>query len=144
MDSTKNAATAELLKGECSFAAARNDDVLYSLKGKGVGPFLEIFERDPKALEGCDIADTVIGKAAAMLCGLAGVKSVYGIVMSENAMIFLKQHEIAFSYGESAPFIQNRTGTGLCPLEQSVFEIDDPKEGIRALKETIKELMKGG
>ena len=39
--------------------------------------------------------------------------------------------------------IINRAGTGLCPMEQAVLDVEDPGEGLRVLKETVRRLAAG-
>lgn len=78
-----------------------------------------------------------------MLFLLAGVKEVYAGVMSHSAMQTLQQHQIPFSYGEAVQTIINRTGTGPCPMEQTVSDISDPQQAYAALQITVQRLKAG-
>ncbi len=93
-------------------------------------------------LRGFSAADLVVGRAAAMLFVLAGVRSVYAETMSEGAREYLLAHGIPAEYGELTEGIRNRAGTGSCPMEAAVRGIDAPEEGYRVLAETIRK-MKG-
>jgi len=79
-------------------------------------------------LRGADVADRVIGKAAALLFAYGGVRSLWAARMSEAARDFLQTTGIVFEYGELVPAILNRDGTGLCPMEQRALGIDEPGE----------------
>ena len=122
-------------------AGERDGVLLFALRGMGIKPLILVHEQAPQLLAGARLCDKVIGKAAATLCVLAGVKSVHGLVMSETAATFLGAHGITHSCDESVPFIQNRTGDGLCPLESACAAIADPRLAYAALRARIAELM---
>lgn len=75
---------------------------------------------DKGVFEGSFVADTIIGKAAAMIFSKSGVKSCYGEVMSNSAYKWLTEHNISATYGTLAECIQNRKGDGMCPMEDTV------------------------
>ena len=116
------------------------DGVLQAGKGTGVRPLIAALERKPEAFRGCVIVDKIVGKAAAMLAVLGGAAGVYGITMSAAARDYLVSREVPAEWETLTERIANRTGTGLCPMETAVLEIDDPAEGCAALKETIRRL----
>ena len=124
-------------------AVVQNGAVVSTGKGMGVKPLLSVYNATPELLCGAAVADTVIGKAAAMLLIQAGASAVYGAVMSRPAVEALRAHGLLFEYGTLVPGIQNRTGNVSCPLEQSVADIDDPALAVQALRQRIAELMDG-
>ena len=77
-------------------------------------------------LSGASAADRIVGKAAAFLYVLLGVRTVYATLMSVPAR-------------ETA--IRNRTDTGFCPMESAVWDISDPHEAKAALERKISEMM---
>lgn len=79
------------------------------------------------------VADKIIGKAAALLLILGGAKAVYGEVMSENAHRLLTEAGLEVQYGSLVPYIVNRKEDGMCPMEQAVAGLSDPKEAPAAL-----------
>ena len=117
------------------------DRVLTSKK-TGIAPLLERCE-DASELAGMEVADRIVGKAAAMLLTLFGVKAVYGEVMSKTALQFLTAHGIEAQYGTLVPMIINRKGDGMCPMEQTVAALDDPAAVPDALRATLKRLKAG-
>lgn len=94
-------------------------------------------------MQGFSAADKIIGKAAAMLFALSGVTSVYGEVMSRAALPVLQKYGIRFAFGTLTDYIVNRRGDGLCPMEQTVKELNDLTEAYEALWAKRRELMAG-
>jgi len=114
-------------------------DALYTSRKTGIAPMLDWLA------EGADLRDfsaanKIVGKAAALLFVLAGVKSVYGEVMSQAGLAVLQKHHIPCSYGTLTPYIINRKGDGICPMEQTVQQIDDPQQAYFALCRTRRAL----
>lgn len=130
-----------LERGGYSCVVVQNGVAVDARCGIGVKPVLFILDHHPGDLDGASVADKVIGKAAAMLLTLGGVREIYGAVMSESAVQFLIERRIAFAYGERVPYIENRTRDGVCPIEQSVLRTDDPEEGLLAIRAAIVRLM---
>jgi len=102
-----------------------NGEILTSDE-QGIRPPLRWLRENPAVLRDAEVADKVIGKAAALLFAYGCVKSVWAARMSEAARDFLRAAGIAYEYGELVPVILNRDGTGLCPMEQKGMDIDDP------------------
>lgn len=130
--------------GAATCVVMRDGLIVRQASGKGVKPILGFWENEPKVLSGAQVADKIIGKAAAMLLTLADVQYIYGEVMSVAARAYLQRCGIAFSYGRCIDVISNRAGNGICPLEQSVADIEDPEEAYLVLKATIAKLMSVG
>ena len=87
-------------------------------------------------------ADKVVGKAAALLYCLLGVRCVYGAVMSDAAVKVLRRNGIEAYWGRLTENIRNRTNTGLCPMEAATMHIDDPEEALDVILATLKSLQK--
>ncbi|HBF15183.1 MAG TPA: DUF1893 domain-containing protein [Clostridiales bacterium] len=123
-----------------TLALARDGEVV-THDGRGISPMME-FLAAGRDLRGFSAADLVVGRAAAMLFVLAGVRTVYAETMSEGARAYLLAHGVAAEYQTLTDGIRNRAGTGPCPMEAAVREVDLPEEGYRVLAETIRK-MKG-
>lgn len=93
-------------------------------------------------LRGFCAADKIVGKAAALLFVLAGVCCVHGCVMSRAAKEVFDLHNIPCSYDVLTDHIINRQGDGICPMEQTVLQISDPKDALNALLKKREELIK--
>lgn len=110
----------------------------YSTK-RGVKPLLEFLQNN-NLKAGFIGADKVVGKGAAMLYLLLGAKSLYAFVISEPALKLLQNNKVAVYYNTLVPNIINREGNGICPIEQSVLQCDNPAEGLNLIKQKLKEL----
>ena len=60
--------------------------------------------------------------------------------MSASAVAWLKAHQVSVQYETCVEAIINRKGDGICPMEQTVKEIEDEETALVALKEKIAEL----
>lgn len=132
----------ELLKaGGCSCVLFR-DGTTYTSTKRGVAPLVEWLAGGTDII-GFSAADKIVGKAAALLFIMGGVKEVYAPVMSETAAEILAHHGIHAEYETLVRTIINRGGTGPCPMEQAVSGIDDPAEGLKAIQSTMAALAAG-
>lgn len=110
-----------------------------ALPARGIGPLLEICERGEDWWGGA-AADRIVGKAAALLFVCLGVAEVYGTVMSRSAMAVFERFGVRHACGTECEQIVNRTGTGVCPMECAVAQIDDPQEAVAVLRRTLDAL----
>lgn len=108
--------------------------------GRGVAPLIALIDSGAD-LSGMSAADVVVGKAAALLLAYAGVKEVYGKVMSDPAEALAKLC-IPASWGERTPYIINRRGDGMCPMEIAVSGTDDPSEALSAVRAALEKMKK--
>ena len=113
-----------------------NTDTITSDKS-GIRPLME-FVSLKKDCKGYSAADKIVGKAAAMLYVLLGVDEVYAQVMSRAGKEMLSQNGIENYCDTLVEKIINRKGTGICPMEQTVAEIDNPYDAYKALADKIK------
>lgn len=133
----------ELLEsGEYTVVMCRGSE-LYTSSERGVKPLVELVHN--RAMAGYSAADKIVGRAAAFLYVLLGVREVYAGVMSVGAEKLLRAHGIAPSFGCLAERIINRAGTGLCPMENAVKDIpdDQPDRALEEILRTIKAISKG-
>lgn len=118
-----------------------------ALPARGIGPLLEICESG-EDWRGASAADCIVGKAAALLFASLRVAEVYGAVMSRGAIDVFEAYSIVHSCGTECEYIINRSGTGMCPMECAVAQIDDPQEAVAVLRRTMdalaRENAKGG
>lgn len=112
-------------------------DMVYTSTLRGVAPMVEWLGSGTD-LGGYAAADKIVGKASAMLFVLAGVKEVYAPVMSEGAIHTLSHSGIRCFFDTHTDGIINRTGTGSCPMEQAVRNIQEPSAAFEAIKRTLK------
>lgn len=87
------------------------------------------------SLTGSFVADKIVGKAAAMMLVRGGTLQVYAEVISKPALEVFKKHRVFCFYGALVDNIINREGTGICPMEEAVLNIDGIAEAYKTLCE---------
>lgn len=106
---------------------------------RGVRPLMELLESG-RDLQGYCAADKVVGKAAAFLYCLLGVKALHAGVLSQPARDVLASAGIEAKWDTLVPAIRNRAGDGFCPMETAVWDLTDPGPAPEAIRETLKKL----
>ena len=131
----------ELLKADGCTCALVLGGYEKSSSRSGIAPLLELLE-DGVDKAGSSVADKIVGKAAALLYALMGVKRVYAEVLSEAGRAVLNSHGISVEYSTRTDRILNRKGDGPCPMEKAVENCSDPLEAKKLLTETLERLRK--
>ena len=132
-------AVAGIKAGDFGCAVIKNNVIIHEGRGKGVSPLLELAStvEGLKKMENALVVDRIIGKAAAMLVVMGKVTHAYGLTMSKSGEEYLHAHGVETKNNRCVDAISDRTGRGICPMERSVMEIDDPREGFEKLQETL-------
>lgn len=128
-----------ILKDEGLTCVLCKDDMVFRSDKRGVRPLLDLLE---SGIDFCGFsaADKVVGNGAAHLYVLLGVSEVYAEVISMPAVKTLCKHRINIRVGTLVEAISNRQGDGICPMEEAVRGIDDPKEALKAIRMKLAEL----
>ena len=132
----------DLLNSGNYTCVACKEEVVYTTTQRGVAPLLNWLDSKTD-LKDFSAADRVVGRGAAFLYCLLGVKEVYALVMSRPAAEVLQSHGILADAGTFVEGIINRTGTGPCPFEAAVMDIQDTQEALNAIRMTRRQLMEG-
>ena len=134
----------ELIKsGSASCVIVSENEIIHTANGRGVAPLLAVYRTAPEKLAGSYVFDKVIGKAAAVILILGGARRAYGGVMSIAAREYLEAHGIPAEYGCLAERIKNRSGDGICPIEQAVLDTACPEECFARIEAAVRTLMAG-
>ena len=115
------------------------ENKIYTSTERGVKSLLDWHDSGVD-FSGFCAADKVVGKAAAFLYVLLDVKEVYAYVMSAAAIDTLTKNNIQIQYDRSVEKIINRSGTGYCPMEEAVWEIDVPEQAKKAIKNKLLQI----
>lgn len=107
----------DLLHTEGCSCVIRNGTEIRTFHQRGVADLYDLYTADPTFMAGAEIADKVVGKGAAALMRLGGIRAVYADVISEPAADLLTAGGINVTFGQKVPHIVNRRGDGRCPLE---------------------------
>ncbi len=119
------------------------DEIIYTTTHRGVAPLLNWLDDFNIDLTGFSAADRVVGRGAAFLYCLLKVKAVHARVMSYPAAEILKAYGIEAYADTFVEGIINRAGTGPCPFEAAVLEIQNAQEALIAIRNTRRQLQKG-
>lgn len=114
--------------GECLFSAAH-----------GISPMMS-FIADGVDLNGYSVADVVVGKASAMLFAKCGIRAAFAKTLSESGKRVLEKYGVQLEYETLVDKIINRAGTDICPMENTVMDIDDVEEAYVALKNKLAQM----
>lgn len=114
---------------------------VYRSRARGVQPLLQWLDAGEDMM-GFSAADKVVGRGAAFLYRLLGVRRVYGQVMSAAAVKVLRAGGIEASWGMLTEHIRNRENTGLCPMEEATLTLQDPEEALQAIRTRLAQLRK--
>ena len=136
----KARALAMVAAGEYSCVAWK-EELCYRASGMGVKPIITPMRTNKKFFQGLQVADTIIGKAAALLLALSGATYVHGCIMSRAAVAVFQRQGMAYEYDHLVDYIYNRQQNGLCPLEQSVLDVEEPEQAWDRLEAKLQELM---
>ncbi len=126
------------LAGGCSVAVAAKSGAVYTETGHSVRPLYKIYAAHGADMDGAFVADKIIGKAAASILVAARAAGVFAYMMSESGLVYLLRHGVSASFETLVPFIENRDGTDMCPMEKTVDGCDEPEECVARIAAFIE------
>lgn len=130
----------ERLHNEKCSCILSNNGHLHLFYNRGVMDLYTLYTSNREILINASIADKVVGKAAAALMILGGVKQIYADTISVLALNMLSNTNIDVQYGECVPYIINRTQTDLCPLEKATKELNSLDDIFDAIECFVKSI----
>ena len=139
MNKTVDELAAILHLEQCSCVIANHGSISLCHE-RGVNDLLRLLKSDPSMLSGAMIADRVIGKGAAALMILGGVKEAYADVISVPALELFKTASVHVSFAECVPNIINRAGTGICPVEALCSDCQSAEDCLPLIENFIKSI----
>lgn len=117
----------------------RRGDITLTDDRRGIRPLMELLESGQDFRHFC-AADRVVGKAAAFLYCLLGIRAIYARVISIPALEVLMRHGVDVYFDEQVSAIRNRAGDGFCPMETAVWDLSDPADAPDAIRHAMKNL----
>lgn len=127
-----------LASGDYTCVICREDEV-YTTRQRGVKPLLDWLDAGLD-LRQASAADRVVGRGAAFLYCLLGIREVHTRVMSRPAAEVLRAHGITALADTFVDGIINRKGTGPCPFEEAVMAITAPQEALTAIRSKMEQM----
>lgn len=122
----------EILRREKCSLVVKNHGIVTTYSKPGVRDLEYLLDHDPEMLHGATIADKVIGKAAAAMVVVGGVKELYAEVMSKKAIPFLDDAGIIYTYGTLVDTIKEEGDR--CQLEKITAPATTPEETVALLR----------
>ena len=107
---------------------------------RGVADLYQLLNNHPEKLKDATVIDKAVGKAAAALMILGGIREVRTPRISSPALALLRNTDIRVIYDEEVPLILNRTMSDSCPLEKRCKASDNLDELSRIIGAFIKEM----
>ncbi|MEF8879175.1 MAG: DUF1893 domain-containing protein [Candidatus Thermoplasmatota archaeon] len=126
-----------LNKSDCSILVVKDGEILLEKQGYGIKPLLETIEELEGDMKEAVVGDKLLGKAAALLCRYAEVKSVYAPRGTKTGLAVLIVGGVPSRVDELIPFIKDKSGDGVCPFEKILEDVDKPAEAYQILKEKV-------
>ena len=109
---------------------------------RGVADLYELLTCGSGFLRGGEVADKVVGRAAAALMLLGGVKRLHTDVISSLALTLFADGGVEVAFDTEVPHIINRAGDGWCPLETRCKDCLTPAECLERIKTFMNEINK--
>lgn len=125
----------ELARTGLSLMIHLDGEVVFTSGGHGIMPLLEavdVIGRD--SLRGSIVVDKIVGRAAALLTLYIGALEVHAGLISAGAKELLMRRGLRHYFGRESPIITGWGGSGVCPFEGLVADIDDPEEAYRRIR----------
>lgn len=128
----------ELIKhDDCRGVVRSADGTLHRFMHGGVIDLYRLVTEHSDAVAGGCIADRAIGRGAALLLVKGNISKVYALTISKSALEVLVKAGIDVGYETLVDHIINRSGTGMCPVEQATLNIDNPDDALIKIREFL-------
>lgn len=115
-------------------------DGIRTFDGQGISDLYGLLTEHPDWLRDASVADKVVGKGAASLLILGGVRELFAGVISASALGLLEDSGISLRFAEKVPYIINRKGDGLCPVEALCKDCKTAAECLPFIQDFINKL----
>ncbi len=109
---------------------------------RGIMDLYGLYDQERNFLKGAQVADHVVGKAAAALLIAGGAKQVYADLISLSALVLLREAGIPVEYGQVVSYIQNHRLTDWCPMESECYNEKTVEDMLPIIKEFVESQQK--
>ena len=107
---------------------------------RGVADLYDLLTQEPEFLKGALIADKVVGKGAAALMILGGIKELYTDIISTKALELFRKSDVKVDFAQEVDFIWNRDRTGGCPVETMCSEVESAEEILPLIRDFLEKI----
>ncbi len=129
-----------LSEENCSLVVRNTSGEISTYNKRGVRDLIWLLDNEPEQLIGADIADKIVGKAAAGLIVNANVNSLYAVVISKPAIDVLNKANITYRFNTLVDKIVVPEGDSRCRLEDIVKDATSPIEIELMLRQHFNEM----
>jgi len=105
----------------------KNGKIVFCSNEDSVKGFVLAIKKFGGELKNSSVADRIAGRAVAMLCLYAEIKSIFAKTMSESCKDVLRKNRIVFEFEKLVPSILNKNKNDICPLEKLTLKIENPQ-----------------
>ncbi len=127
----------ELRRSKSYSCVIANNGQIYTFTARGVDDLYNLLTKQPEILRGAYVADKIVGKGAAALMALGGVRRLFTEVISTDAIKFLNDYDMTVEWAEETARIINRRGDDICPIEKACANCKTAEECLEAIKEFL-------
>ena len=120
-----------------------NNGQTRTFKQRGVLDLYDLVSRERDFLKGALMSDKIVGKGAAALMILGGVKGVRTEVVSTPALKMLTDNGIKVVFDTEVPYVENRRKTGQCPLDSRLQGVSTADESWPIIEQFVADLRAG-
>lgn len=115
-------------------------DGIRTFDGRGISDLYGLLTEHPGWLRGASVADKIVGKGAAALLVLGGVRELFAGVVSTPALALLKDSGIPVRFSQEVAHIVNRKGDGVCPVETLCKECTTAEECLPLIRDFVAKI----
>lgn len=123
-----------LKENSFSLCIVKKGEIIFESSSEGIRDLVQIIGKLNSTLNEASIADTVVGKAAALLCVYSKFGSVFASTISEEGLKVLRANYIATEFESLVPRIMNKNKTDICPFEKMVLNCNDAEQAFDMFK----------
>ena len=124
----------EMLNSQSLSLMVYNDSVLTTHDNRGIHDLLQLVSDQPERLQGAIVADKLVGRAAAAIMAVGGVRELHTNLISTPARELLEKAGIRVFAREEVPAILNRDRSGMCPMDTRIADAETPEECVQLLR----------
>lgn len=109
----------------------------------GVADLYDLVKSNDNFLNGASMADKIVGKGAASLMVVGGIKELRTHIISHSAVQLLQEAGVKVSFDEEVDHIINRSKTDWCPLEKRVKDAPNAQAAMPIIEQFIADMKAG-
>ena len=115
-----------------------NNGELTTHANRGIQDLLQLISEHPERVKGAVAADKIIGKSAAAIMIVGGVKQVHTNIICSPARELFEANGVLVFATEEVPMIMNRNQSGMCPMDTQINEVESVEECVVILQNMPK------